>query len=356
MSQPRQIMHLISALDGYGESRQLRLLIEPQLADGNLVRIVALSANQQVRRKFEQAGATCHVLRQRWKYDPIAAWRLARELREQPHDLLHVWGLHALRYADFVRPDSTKAPWVATLVKLPRRHFDLAADCFVIPHPQDRNTEGAIVIPPGVALPESQPLPRTEFLKQFALPAESSVIAVGGLLTRSRAIDDAIWCFELVRTLDERARLLIFGDGPDRHRLERFARLASEASAIRFLGYRDDLHCWLPHVAVFWQPGGEEPAAGLPLAALEVMVSSVPVVASDVPAHREVIDEGRTGYLYPIGSRAICARHTVRLLQDEEHASAIAQSAAKDISRRFSLAAFSRAYAELYQRLLARGR
>ncbi len=340
MSQPRQILHLISSLDGYGLSKQLRQLVEQQLADGCLVRILALTASS----RFEVAGAACRVLDMRWPYDPIAAWRLARELRQPTYDLLHVWGLEALRYADFVRPSSVVVPWVATLLQPPTEPIESLADWFVVSNSQKDDGAKTLVIPPGVAAPTADALPRAEFLELLSLPADARIVGMAGPLTRSRGLEEAIWCFELVRTLDERARLLIFGSGPDRHRLERFARLASEPSAIRFLGYQDDLEPWLPHVEVFWQLSSNAP----PLAALEAMASRVPVVATEVPAHRQIIEAGRTGFLFPVASRAICARHTMRLLKDQEIASAMAEAAAEEVLSRFSLASFFSSYTKLY--------
>ncbi|NOY30563.1 MAG: glycosyltransferase [Planctomycetes bacterium] len=346
MSQPRQILHLISSLDGYGQSKQLRQLVERQAAEGCQVRIVALTASFRERLLCERAGAVCRVLLQRWQYDPIVAYRLARELR-QPHDLLHVWGLAALRYANFARPATTAAPCIATLAQLPPKPLIASADRFVFASPQKHSNKQTVVIPPGVGAPTSDSLPHDEFLELLSLPADARIVGMAGQLTRGRGLEEAIWCFELVRTLDERARLLIFGSGPDRHRLERFSRLASEPSAIRFLGYQENLERWLPHVEVFWQLGSEPP----PLAALEAMASQVPVVATDVQAHRQIIEAGRTGFLFPVASRAICARHTMRLLKDPEIASTTAKAAAEEVSRRFSRESFFRSYKELYNRL-----
>jgi len=340
---------LISSLDGYGESRSLRQLAEQQRAAGSLVRIVALSAECRIRHAVEAAGVACRALQRRWPYDPIAAWRLARELREPTYDLLHVWDLGALRYANFVRSRSNTAPCVATLSRIPQGKFEV--DCFVVPDPRQRGEENTVVIPPGVASPTSDPLPRAEFLKLLSLPADSQIIAIAGKLTRSRGLEEDIWCFELLRTLDERARLLLFGAGPDRHRLERFSRLASEPNAIRFLGYQDDLEPWLPHIEVFWQLSDEQSLAGPPLAALEAMAAGVPVVATDLPAHRQMIEAGRTGFLFPVASRALCARHTMRLLQGKEFALTIAKAASEEVARCFSLTSHLDGYKELYNQL-----
>ncbi len=238
MSQPRQILHLISLLDGYGQSKQMRQLVTQQLADACRVRIVALSANSRERFSCEQSGAVVRVLQQRWSYDPIAAWRLTQEFCQQPFDLLHVWGFAALRYASFVRPATSVAPCVATLAELPPGRFNARVDRFVLTSPQECQTEQTVVIAPGISTEAQEPFPRDQFLRALRLSEDSRIIAIAGQLTRDKSLEEAIWCFELVRTLDESARLIFFGDGPDRHRLERFARLASDASAIRFLGYR----------------------------------------------------------------------------------------------------------------------
>ena len=351
MSQPRQILHLISSLDSSDESRQLQQLVVRQSADGCKVRIVAFTAASQYRAHLEQAGATCRVLEMRWQYDPIATYRLATELRQQPHDLLHIWGLTPLRYAKFVRPRSAGVPCLTTLSHLPAEKLNSFADWLVVPSPQKLGTAKTTVIPPGVAAPSSGPLSRAEFLKLLSLPAEARIIGMAGPLTRSRGLEEAIWCFELVRTLDERARLLIFGAGPDRHRLERFSRLASEPSAIRFLGQQDDLEPWLPHLEVFWQLSAEQSAVP-PLAALEAMASRVPVVATDLAVHRQIIEARRTGFLFPVASRAICARHTMQLLQDKDMASSIVASAADRVLGCFSMEAFQSAYSQLYDQLL----
>jgi len=60
--------------------------------------------------------------------------------------LLHVWGLEALRYADFVRPSSVVVPWVATLSQHPTGQFETLADRFVVSSPQEGSSEKTVVM------------------------------------------------------------------------------------------------------------------------------------------------------------------------------------------------------------------
>ncbi|MCH8840157.1 MAG: glycosyltransferase [Planctomycetes bacterium] len=358
MSESRNILHVISRLDGYGTARQLRNLAREQLAAGCRLRIVALGANRQVRTEWETAGLHCRVLQRRWQFDPFTAWRLSDQLQHDRPDVIHAWDIDAVNYAAVARLRAARVPLVATLLMRPPATYWLVnqVDRLAVGSAslcrdyaaRGVATEKLIVVPPSVCRSPASSLPRDQMLDGLGLPNDAQLIAVAGPLTRAKRLDEAIWCFELVRTLNERAVLLIFGDGSERQRLERFTRLVSEPAAVRFLGYREDLGHWLSQADVFWHPGEE---ASISAAVLESMARRVPVVASDVPAHRELIEHGRTGLLAPIGSRAGLARHTLRLLEDADLASEIGGAAAEEVSKRFSSSAMIGAYHDLYRRL-----
>jgi len=243
---------------------------------------------------------------------------------------LHLWGQPAFDYFRSIRRLVRPLPTITTLLH--------QSSCLA----------------PGIATTKKPGLSRSDFLAELALSDDSILIAVAGPLTRSQCIDEAIWDFELVRTLDENVRLLIFGDGPDRHRFERFARLTSEPSAIRFLGYRADFRELLGHANLFWHTAVADKA--LPLTVLEAMAAGVPVVANMASGCQQVIkrgiDDGENGYLVPNNDRALFARYTRRILQDAQHAEQISCSAAQTIAERFSVEAMTRAYAKRYAELL----
>lgn len=331
---PRQILHLVADLDGYGLTRQLELLVAGQLAGGDRVRVVALRASREGLATLRAMGVECRVLERRWQFDPIAAIRLRRELCRLPADLIHVWGQAASDYLNAIRRWTwPKLALTPTLVTLPE---NLTA--------------------PGIPLPETSKLTRQQFLDELQLPQDSILIAVAGPLTRSQQIDEAIWHYELLRTLDERLRLVIFGDGLDRPRVERFARLTSEPHSIRFLGYRDDFRELLPHADLFWHTGVADKT--LPLTVLEAMTASVPVVANcgsgSEPILNMIIDDGMNGYLIANNDRAVFARQTRKLLADKKHAGEIASTALRMVGERHSVDAMMQAYADAYDKLLIR--
>lgn len=328
MSAPQRILHLIDRLDGYGATRQLEVLSTSQIADGKTVEVLALRAAPAVREQLRLQGITCHVLDRRWRRDPIAAWRLATAVRTRNFDLLHLWGPDALSYWQsverFLEPCST-------IVSL-----------------ADRVLLGsqAQPLPLGVDSAAEPTVSREALLGQQLLPEDAIILAVGGQLTRRLRVDEAIWAFELVRTLDESTVLLIFGDGPDRPRLERFCRLTSEPAAVRFFGYCDDFRSLVRVADVFWHFADDCPAP--PLAVLEAQATGVPIVAKSSPGCRRIIDDKSTGHLVDDSERAVFARHTRKLLAEPQLARELANRAQEKIAQEYSLLAMLDRYRELY--------
>ena len=178
---------------------------------------------------------------------------------------------------------------------------------------------------------------------------------MGGRLVRENRIDEAIWCFELIRAIHPEVRLVIFGEGPDRPRLERFTRLVSDSHVVRFLGYRDDLSEILPMSDVVWSMGGDRFA--YPLTVLEAMAGSVPVVAVDDSAIGQMISETGAGVIVPLDDRAKRAMRTIALLEDKQRAKELGASGERTVQERFRVDEMVSAYEEVYEDALnAKGR
>ena len=65
-------------------------------------------------------------------------------------------------------------------------------------------------------------------------------------------------------------------------------------------------------------------AESLPLAVLEAGASGIPIVVSDIPGHRELVLNGRTGRLFPLGDPKACAEAISELFDDRGTAARMA--------------------------------
>jgi glycosyltransferase involved in cell wall biosynthesis len=126
--------------------------------------------------------------------------------------------------------------------------------------------------------------------------------------------------------------LQLVGDGPDRPRLEALARALGLDPAQVFLGRRSDIPELLGQADLF--AFSTTTAEGFGIALIEALAASLPVVASDVPACREVLRDGDAGDLLPAGDVEAWANRLGPLLRSK--------------SKRQALAAQATAHANLY--------
>lgn len=166
-----------------------------------------------------------------------------------------------------------------------------------------------------------------------------------------KRVPDLIAAFAAVRAELPRAELLLIGDGPERSRAESLARTFGLGAAVRFVGRQDELTPLLSGAAAFVLPSETE---SFGVAALEAMACGVPVVASEVGGLPEVVVDGDTGLLVPVGDVARLAGAMKEIVKDGARWAAMAAA-----SRERSMNAFRReeqvaAYIEIARDLVAR--
>jgi glycosyltransferase involved in cell wall biosynthesis len=69
---------------------------------------------------------------------------------------------------------------------------------------------------------------------------------------------------------------------------------------------------------------------------IEAMAMGVPVVAPASGGPAEIVDDGRTGLLYPPGDTAAAAAQILRLLRDEALAKSLREAAVEEARTRWS--------------------
>nr|QFZ93245.1 glycosyltransferase [Synechococcus elongatus PCC 11802] len=108
--------------------------------------------------------------------------------------------------------------------------------------------------------------------------------------------------------------LWLVGDGCDRDRLESLAQSLGLNPATIFLGRSSEIPTLLGKADLF--AFSTTAAEGFGIALIEAMAAGLPIVASNVPACREVLLEGQAGLLVPPGDRFAWQQTLDRLLSD----------------------------------------
>src|SRR6202012_2526444 len=120
------------------------------------------------------------------------------------------------------------------------------------------------------------------------------------------------------------------------------------ADRIHFLGKQDDVHDLIPLADLMLMPSEME---SFGLAALEAMSCSVPPIATRVGGVPELIDDGQTGLLFPVGDVEAMAAAAIALLNDPARLQQLSQAARKAAVDRFSAASIIPLYEDYYQRI-----
>ncbi len=145
------------------------------------------------------------------------------------------------------------------------------------------------------------------------------------------------------------ARLLLVGDGPDRSSAEYLAHSLGIQDRIAFLGKQESVNELLPLADLMLMPSELE---SFGLAALEAMACRVPTIATNVGGVPELIDDGVTGYLFPVGATPAMAEAAIGLLLDPAKLKSMAAAGRASAQARFCATKIIPMYEEYYREVL----
>ena len=155
---------------------------------------------------------------------------------------------------------------------------------------------------------------RKEIRHKMGIPNGSIVIGAFSRLVKIKRIDRLIRAFHELQNGLLDYRLIVAGDGPELRALKELASQSSLNNSIGFLGQREDLTDLYSALDVFCSASLAE---GMSNSILEAMSSELPVIASDIPPNRELIDEGGGGYMIDF-DRPDEFRRRIELISDAE--------------------------------------
>jgi glycosyltransferase involved in cell wall biosynthesis len=154
------------------------------------------------------------------------------------------------------------------------------------------------------------------------------VIFVGGLVkwhgiaTLLKALSDPAW----PSSID----VMIVGDGIERHQLETCAHP-------RLIWMKHQPYDHIPTLirgalaglVPIESPSGRSDYGVLPLKLFEMMACGVPVIATDLPAQREIVHEAKAGLIIPPANPQALARAVAQLSNDQESARVLGHNGAQ---------------------------
>ena len=140
------------------------------------------------------------------------------------------------------------------------------------------------------------------------------------------------------------------GAGPARGTLIDLIHELELRGRVLLPGVFSDAQGVLAAADVFVLPSQQE---GMSIALLEAMAAGVPVVASDIPGNRAVVEHERHGLLAPYGDADALAQAISRIFEYRHLARKLAVAARSRVEQDFSIGRTAREHVELFSRLIA---
>ncbi len=363
-----RLVQIIPSLDRCGAEKQLTLLSTGLERSEFDVQVCVLTRSGPYAEVLQQHGIPLHFIDKRFKFDPLAMLRLTRLIKRLSPDIVQTWlfaansyGRLAARWAGVphtIASERCVDAWKVDHELIIDRWLARRSSRIVVNSPAVRDyyvergipAEKFRVIANAVEIPQEPAAGERERLCQsVGIPSQARLIGVLGRLWPQKRIKDAIWAADLLKVVRDDVHLIVLGDGPQRARLERFRDQVEIRDRVHLLGHRDDAIAWLPHLLCLWCTSEYE---GQSNSVLEALAAGIPVVATDIPGNRDLVVDGHSGLLFPVGDRAKLARCTMQLLEDTNLARRLADAGRQHVASAFALPRMLSEYRDLYRQLM----
>lgn len=193
-----------------------------------------------------------------------------------------------------------------------------------------------VAIHNGVAIPNAADRPgvRERLCHDLGLPPDAVLVGAAGRLSPEKRYGDALHAFAQAAQGPTTARLVLFGEGPDRDALEALAATLGLNDRVVFPGWRDEVRQWLPAFDIVVHPSSIE---GLPNTVLEAMAGGAAVIASDAGGTREIFTVPDIGRLYQPGDVSTLTAHLRDLLGDSAARKTLGRNAIAHVTAHFAI-------------------
>jgi len=370
MTTPIVIAHVLSSFGLGGQESMAVELARLQRSKGHTVLAVSLAPPPEGpnAKLFRDAGIRVTTIAKNPGVDFTLPLRLALYLRGVHATIVHthnpqalIYGAPAARLSGAVaihskhgmNPDRFRRVWL-------RRVAARLVDAFVAVSPalrtvalanRDCDSNLLHVISNGVDVTRFAPNSeaRRSVRRELGIPDDAWVVCTVGRLAPEK--DQATLVDAMAPLLDERRRLVIVGDGPEREALRAQIARSAKGAYVHMTGARSDVERVLAACDAFALTSRTE---GLPLVLLEAMATALPVISTPVGGIPDLLSHRANGFLLPAGGdRAPLTRQLNWLSMDESLSRQIGRAARYHVVKQYSVERMASEYAALYTSALA---
>lgn len=363
-----RIVHLITELDvGGAQQALLRLLANADRSRYDITVLTLYNGDKPLGKAIAALDIPVIDLGLDKPWRLYAVIRLYAELRRRQPAILHAWMFHAnilgrlvgraagvpsiITSRRSVEVGGDRREWIKRLTQSLDDAVIAVSDVVAVAEVERAGAkqDKVITVHNGLDVAEFKAEASPTMREGLGLGADDLVVGTVGRLQPVKAHQSLLAMVAELAPRWPQLRLVIVGDGPLRSDLEQLVMTYNIRGHVHFTGTRRDVAAILPTFDLFVLPSRWE---GLPNAVLEAMASARPVVATAVGGTPEVVVEGVTGLLVPVGDQAALNGAIERLLADKSRRTTMGEAGRKHVQDRFSVHFMVDKVQALYERLL----
>ncbi len=346
----KKILHIIQSLGNGGcENMMLRTL---PLLDGFEHKIITLKELGELTPAFVSAGITVETVHCNGFFDISGIRHLQKVVKEENPHIIITYLFHAdilgrlflSRCHSELVEESQPSQHIKTIPIIPFLRTTYNHPKYLIARLLEKATKH--LVPRYLANSEAV---KDFYVNKIGVPSEKIAIIPNGIdiayfdsiasdpeLKKSLGIkpdDFVIICvanlhinkghkylleaFEEVYKRNKNTQLLIIGDGAEKNNLEQQIKNYQSKDNIHFLGRRTDVPQLLKLSDCFVLPTLFE---GMSNAIMEAMAANLPVITTDIPENRELIENGKTGIFVPVKNNLAITQAIERIFGNKNQA------------------------------------
>ena len=366
----RVLMVIDSISDTAGGAERFVVGLAKAMAGEGYEVLVATTrqASGELMGQLDAAGVAHVDVVRRSRFDVPNLWRLFRSLRRERIDVLHankygsnVWAVIFGRLARVPVVIAQEHTWAYSGERvrpfLDGRLIGPLSDAFVAVSTADRDRMISLegVRPEKIEMIPTAYIPRegadgADLRIELGLDPATPLVGTVAVLRPQKALGVLLEAFAILARERDAPHLVIAGTGVSEAELHAQAASLGLSGRIHFVGLRQDVNAVWQSLDVGAISSDFE---GTPIAALEAIFNSTPLVTTSVGGLPDLIDDGVSGLLVPPQDPAALAAGIQRLLDDPSEREAMA-AAARERLGDYSLDRLVARMGDLYRRLLER--
>ena len=181
--------------------------------------------------------------------------------------------------------------------------------------------------------------------RELGIPENAFLVGSIGRLTKQKGFDVFLNAAAQVIKSSPEFHFIIIGDGEDANLLKQQANDLKIENRILFTGSRSDVDRLITSLDLFVCSSRWE---GLSTVILEAMAAGIPILATDIPGNRELLQSGISAWFVPVENAGALADGMISAFQDPGRRKEYAQNALKRIDS-FRIEDIAKSYEQIYQ-------